>query len=142
MFSVPSMTQQRRAHETLCQRAFAYHDLNVFRSSAAQQLQIDGVADAVWPEVSYHVPHTSQRLRVPRRDDVTDHKPSARRGPVRVDIHNQDPMLAFRRLRPVGSALRQWWAMPQKGTDLRRSSGKVISTDKAALLWMYCKSTT
>jgi hypothetical protein len=29
--------------------------------------------------------------------------------------------------------------MPQKGTEKRRSSGKVISTDKAALLWMYCK---
>ena len=29
--------------------------------------------------------------------------------------------------------------MPQKGTEKRRSSEKVISTDKAALLWMYCK---
>ena len=29
--------------------------------------------------------------------------------------------------------------MPQKGTGKRRSSEKVISTDKAALLWMYCK---
>ena len=79
-------TQQRRAHEILCQRAFADHDFDVLRSSAAQHLQIDGVADAVWPEVSHHVPHTSQRLRVPRRDDVTDHKPSARRGAVRVDM--------------------------------------------------------
>jgi hypothetical protein len=29
--------------------------------------------------------------------------------------------------------------MPQKGTEKRRSSENVISTDKAALLWMYCK---
>jgi hypothetical protein len=29
--------------------------------------------------------------------------------------------------------------MPEKGTEKRRSSEKVISTDKAALLWMYCK---
>ena len=29
--------------------------------------------------------------------------------------------------------------MPQKGTAKSRSSEKVISTDKAALLWMYCK---
>jgi hypothetical protein len=29
--------------------------------------------------------------------------------------------------------------MPQKGTEKTRSSEKVISTDKAALLWMYCK---
>jgi hypothetical protein len=29
--------------------------------------------------------------------------------------------------------------MPQKGTEKRRSSQKMISTDKAALLWMYCK---
>ena len=29
--------------------------------------------------------------------------------------------------------------MPQKGTGKGRSSEKVISTDKAALLWMYCK---
>ena len=30
--------------------------------------------------------------------------------------------------------------MPQKGTENRRSSENVIcSTDKAALLWMYCR---
>jgi hypothetical protein len=29
--------------------------------------------------------------------------------------------------------------MPQKGTEKRRSSEKMISTDKAVLLWMYCK---
>ena len=29
--------------------------------------------------------------------------------------------------------------MPQKGTGKGRSSEKVISTDKAALLWMYCR---
>jgi len=29
--------------------------------------------------------------------------------------------------------------MPQKGTEKGRSSEKVISTDKAALLWMFCK---
>src|SRR6516162_8041180 len=71
MFSAPPMTQQRRA------------------------------ADAIRPEESHHVPHPSQRLRVPRRHDVTDHKPGARCGPVRVDAHNEDPMLAFQRLRPV-----------------------------------------
>src|SRR5262249_7078131 len=76
------------------------------RSSAAQQLQINGVADAIRPEESYHVPHPSQWLRVPRRDDVTDHKPGARRGPVRLNAHNQDPMLASRGLRRV-SLLRE-----------------------------------
>src|SRR5215813_1752927 len=90
----------------LCQRAFTDHDLEVFRSSAAQQLQINGVADAIRPEESYHVPHPSQWLRVPRRDDVTDHKPGARRGPVRLNAHNQDPMLASRGLRRV-SLLRE-----------------------------------
>ena len=29
--------------------------------------------------------------------------------------------------------------MPQKGTEKRRSSENVISTDKSALLWMYCR---
>jgi DNA-binding response OmpR family regulator len=29
--------------------------------------------------------------------------------------------------------------MPQTGTEKRRSSEKVISTDKSALLWMYCR---
>ena len=29
--------------------------------------------------------------------------------------------------------------MPQKGIEKRRSSENVISTDKSALLWMYCR---
>jgi hypothetical protein len=29
--------------------------------------------------------------------------------------------------------------MPQKGTEKRRSSENVISTDKSDLLWMYCR---
>jgi hypothetical protein len=29
--------------------------------------------------------------------------------------------------------------MPQKGTEKRRSWENVISTDKSALLWMYCR---
>ena len=29
--------------------------------------------------------------------------------------------------------------MPQKGTERRRSSQNVVSTDKSALLWMYCR---
>src|SRR5262249_56375721 len=29
--------------------------------------------------------------------------------------------------------------MPQKGTEKRRSPENVISTDKSALLWMYCR---
>jgi hypothetical protein len=29
--------------------------------------------------------------------------------------------------------------MPQKGTENRRFSENVISTDKSALLWMYCR---
>jgi hypothetical protein len=29
--------------------------------------------------------------------------------------------------------------MPQKETEKRRSSESVVSTDKSALLWMYCR---
>jgi hypothetical protein len=29
--------------------------------------------------------------------------------------------------------------MPQKGTEKRRSSENVISTDTSALLWIYCR---
>jgi hypothetical protein len=29
--------------------------------------------------------------------------------------------------------------MPQKGTEKRRSSENVVSRDKSALLWMYCR---
>jgi hypothetical protein len=29
--------------------------------------------------------------------------------------------------------------MPQKGTENRRFSENVMSTDKSALLWMYCR---
>src|SRR5262245_18247422 len=101
MSSAPPMTQQRRAHETLCQRPFANHNLEGFRCSAAQQLQINSVADAIRPEEPHHVPHSSQGLRVPRRHDVTDHKPGARCGPIRVNAHNQDSMLASRGLRGV-----------------------------------------
>src|SRR6516164_1216707 len=86
MLSAPAMTQQRRA------------------------------ADAIRPEESHHVPHPSQRLRVPRRHDVTDHKPGARCGPVRVDAHNQDPMLAFQRLRPV--SLARETHMLESGTEI------------------------
>ncbi len=32
-----------------------------------------------------------------------------------------------------------WFAMPQKGTDKRRSSEPAISSDKSGLLWMYCR---
>src|SRR5215472_1487437 len=120
MSSAPPMTQQRRAHETLCQRPFADYDLEVFRSSAAQQLQINGVADAIRPEESYHVPHPSQWLRVPRRHDVTDHKPGARCGPVRVNAHNQDTMLASRGLRRV-SLLRE--------THMLKSGAEIPAAD-------------
>src|SRR5215831_11287535 len=119
MSSAP-MTQHPRAYETLCQRAFADHDLEVLWSSAAQQLQIDGLADAIRPEESHHVPHPSQRLRVPCGNDVTDHKPGARRGAVRVDAHNQDPMLVFQRLRPVRLA---------RETHMLKSGAEISAAD-------------
>src|SRR5262249_50888430 len=104
----------------LSQRAFTDHDLEVFRNSAAQQLQVNGVADAIRPEESYHVPHPSQWLRVPRRHDVTDHKPGARCGPVRVNAHNQDSMLAPRGLGGV-SLLRE--------THMLKSGAEIPSGD-------------
>src|SRR6476646_9847413 len=47
--------------------------------------------------------------------------------------------------RPQSEMLRRqhgqgnWCPMPQKGTEKRRSSENVISTDTSALLWIYCR---
>jgi hypothetical protein len=110
------------ARDIYLKRAFTDHDLEVFRNSAAQQLQINGLADAIRSEESYHVPHPSQWLRVPRRDDVTDHKPGARCGPVRVNAHNQDSMLASRGLCRV-SLLRE--------THMLKSGAEISAADIA-----------
>jgi hypothetical protein len=41
--------------------------------------------------------------------------------------------------RRVGARARGLRPMPQNGTKKRRSLENVISTDKSALLWMYCR---
>src|SRR5205814_3068461 len=54
------------------------------------------------------------------------------RGLARPSVHVQ-------RRRRAGVPARESCPMPQKGTEKRRSSEDVISADKAALLWMYCR---
>src|SRR5262249_24748584 len=71
-------------------------------------------------EESYPARPPSQRRRVPRRHDVTDHKPGARCGPVRVNAHNEDTMFASRGLRRV-SLLRE--------THMLKSGAEIPAAD-------------
>jgi DNA-binding response OmpR family regulator len=49
------------------------------------------------------------------------------------------PPMHDQQRRRAGARARGSRPMPQKRTEKRRSSGNVISTDKSALLWMYCR---
>ena len=49
------------------------------------------------------------------------------------------PPVHVQQRRRAGARARGSRPMPQKGTEKRRSSENVMSTNKAALLWMYCR---
>jgi DNA-binding response OmpR family regulator len=49
------------------------------------------------------------------------------------------PPVHVQQRRRAGARARGSRPMPQKGTEKRRSLKNVISTDKSALLWMYCR---
>jgi DNA-binding response OmpR family regulator/phosphoribosyl 1,2-cyclic phosphodiesterase len=49
------------------------------------------------------------------------------------------PPVHFQQRRRAGARAKESRPIPQKGTEKRRSSEDVISPDKSALLWMYCR---